>query len=279
MREGTIQALALRILDARGATLQAQDHPASWRSTDPAVVSVGIRGDSLAARGPGTAHVVATVDGARDSVLVSVEALVAAVEVQGGDFTLTERSSTVLQAVVLGSSRQRLSNRQLRWVSSDPRVASVDSRTGQVTGNLPGAAQIAAQSEGVEGRVTVVVESAAPEPPTTAEVRAEIDRYLSLLVAGDRGGVQALFGNTAEDEQHRQLLDLLGQRNFSAELVGVGEVSVSEDRAALRFDVELSWRSFTGSNRRRPAAFRASLKHVGQGWLMTSCTMVGQGEP
>ncbi len=279
MREGTVQPLALRVLDARGATLQAQEHPAAWRSTNTAVVSVGIRGDSLAARGPGRAYVVATVDGARDSVLVSVEASVAAVEIQGGDFTLTERSSTVLQAVVLGSSRQRLSNRQLRWVSSDPRVASVDSRTGRVTGNLPGTARIAAQSEGLEGRVTVVVESAAPEPPTTAEVQAEVDLYLSLLVAGDRDGVQALFGNTAEDEQHQQLLDLLGQRNFSAELVEVGDVSVSADRAAVRFDVELSWRSFTGSTRQRPAAFRASLENVGQGWRMTSCTMVGQGEP
>ena len=279
MREGTVQPLALRVLDARGATLQAQEHPAAWRSTNTAVVSVGIRGDSLAARGPGRAYVVATVDGARDSVLVSVEASVAAVEIQGGDFTLTERSSTVLQAVVLGSSRQRLSNRQLRWVSSDPRVASVDSRTGRVTGNLPGTARIAAQSEGLEGRVTVVVESAAPEPPTTAEVQAEVDLHLSLLVAGDRDGVQALFGNTAEDEQHQQLLDLLGQRNFSAELVEVGDVSVSADRAAVRFDVELSWRSFTGSTRQRPAAFRASLENVGQGWRMTSCTMVGQGEP
>ena len=279
MREGTIQALAIRILDARGRTLPAPEHPASWRSTDPAVVSVGIRGDSLAARGPGSAYVVATVDGARDSVLVSVEASVAAVEIQRGDFTLIEGSSTVLQAVVLGSSRQRLGNRDVRWVSSDPRVASVDTRTGRVTGNLPGTARLVAQSEGVEGRVTVAVESAAAEPPTTAEVQAEVDRYLSLLVAGDRDGVQALFGNTAEDEQHRQLLDLLGQRNFSAELVGVGEVSVSADRAAVRFDVQLSWRSFTGSNRQRPAAFQASLEHDGQGWRMTSCTMVGQGEP
>lgn len=278
MTEGTVQALALGVFDRRGARLQGQAYPASWRSTNPAVVSVSIREDSLAALSPGQAYVVATIDEARDSILVSVEALVAAVEIQGGNFTLTARSSTVLQAVVLGSSRQRLGNRQVRWVSSDPRVASVGSSTGRVTGNLPGTAQIAARSEGLEGRVTVVVESAAPEPPTTAEAQAEVERYLALLVAGDRDAVRALFGNAAEEEQHQQLLNLMGQSNFGAELLEVADVSTS-DQAAVRFEVELSWRSFTGSTRRRPAAFRALLEKVGQGWLITSCAMVRQGEP
>jgi uncharacterized protein YjdB len=43
------------------------------------------------------------------------------------------------------------------WTSSDPRVATVDSRTGVVTGHRPGTAVVSVRSGGVAGSVGVTV--------------------------------------------------------------------------------------------------------------------------
>ncbi|MCH8951701.1 MAG: Ig-like domain-containing protein, partial [Proteobacteria bacterium] len=138
-------------------------------------------------------------------------AVVAAVVIQGGDAPLIVDASVALRAEVRDARQQVLSDRTVDWSSSDADVLTVD-QTGRVSARSAGSADVIASSEGVQGRVTIVVEAAppaAPEPPTTAEVSAEADRYVALLNANAEDQLRALFGADAEAEGSRDLLGRL----------------------------------------------------------------------
>ena len=123
MREEATQEIELRIADAGGGSITDFDG-VSIRSSDPSVASVSDR--RVTAIGPGSTYVVVAVDAVSDSVSVTVEALVAAVEIQGGDLSLTVGSTITLSAEVRGSSQQLLDDRAVSWRSLSPGVAGVN---------------------------------------------------------------------------------------------------------------------------------------------------------
>ena len=73
-----------------------------------------------------------------DSVLVTVEALVASVDIEGGDLSLTVGSTIALTAEVRGSSQQLLDDRVVSWLSLSPGIPGVNPTTGQATAIAPG---------------------------------------------------------------------------------------------------------------------------------------------
>lgn len=71
--------------------------------------------------------------------------------------TLEAHDALALQAVVRDSAQQVLTGRTVRWTSSNPAVATVDSVTGVLTGLDRGTVTVTATSEGKSGTATRVV--------------------------------------------------------------------------------------------------------------------------
>jgi len=145
-----------------------------------------------------------------------------------------------------------------------------------VSARSAGSADVIASSEGVQGRVTIVVEAAPPadpEPPTTAEVSAEADRFVALLNANAEDELRACFGADAESEESRALLDRLDERDFAAGIVSVGNVTLDGDEATVRFQVRVTYRTGGGFTRERTGDIIAVLFRTSDGWRLQSCSV------
>ena len=282
MREEATQEIELSIVDAGGGSI-SDFEGVSIRSSDPSVASVSDM--RVTAIGPGSTYVVVAVDAVSDSVSVTVEALVAAVEIQGGDLSLTVGSTIALAAEVRGSSQQLLDDRAVSWRSLSPGVAGVNPTTGQATANAAGNAIIVAMSEGVEGRVTATValpvaepapepEEEAPAPLTEDRIALEVNQFISLLNAGDEDEVRALFGSAASATENEDLLERMSQRNFAAELVGLGVPATGENQTTVQFQVNISYRSGFGGTREATGDLAATFTLGPSGWQLGSFTVV-----
>ena len=212
-------------------------------------------------------------------VVNAVVAAVAEVVIQGGDVSLIVDGSVELQAEVR-DSRQQVLDRTVDWSSSDSIVLTVD-QNGLVRARSAGSADVIASSEGVVARVTLAVEAAPPaaaEPPTTAELSAEADRYVALLNSDARDEIQALFGADAEAEGSRALLDRMDARNFAAELVSIGDVALAGDEATVRFQLRVTYRTNVGSTRDRTGDIIAVLVRTSDGWRLERCSVAPGAE-
>jgi uncharacterized protein YjdB len=156
----------------------------AWSSSKNSVASVNDAG-LVTGEEEGTAYVIATVDGVRDSARVRVAPRpVADVRVVPEDVTIVLAEEVRLRAILTTDEGEEV-DRPVEWSSSNAAVASVSS-SGLVTGLLPGEATITATAEGESGTATVRVEL----PPLTGiEVRPgsldlEVDETATLSAVG-----------------------------------------------------------------------------------------------
>jgi alpha-tubulin suppressor-like RCC1 family protein len=139
-------------------------HTASWTSSDPNVASVDSSGSITGLKG-GTATITAQVDSITGTADVTVTDPVRTVVVSASTTTIEVTESVQLSAEPQDNGGNALTGRVVTWTSSDTSVATVDS-TGLVESLQGGSATITAESEGVSGSLTIVVDN----PPRSVEV-------------------------------------------------------------------------------------------------------------
>lgn len=271
MQYAATQRATVRVFSTAGAPMSSGAYALSWRSGDPAVVAVDANG-TVSAVGPGSAWLVASADGIRDSVEIAVTVDVG---IEEGDFALEEGASRALSVAVTGAGGATL-NTVPTWQSSDANVARVGERTGEVTAVAPGSARITASVAGFADAVTVTVEAATPDPPTADVVRSEVEAYVALLSGGDVDGVNRLWGGGSEDLR-QELLELMDENAFSAGLETMGDPSLQGDVVRVTFRVVAEYRNFAGAGRDETVDFQAELRASDGAWNLTSATVTAIG--
>lgn len=127
-----------------------------WRSGAPNVATVSSAG-AVTAIAPGTAIVLATVEGVSASASISVRLPpVTSVVITPSASDITIGQPLQLTATARGAGGATLTNRIITWSSSNEQVAFVSS-TGLVVGVRAGTAVLTATSEGVSASITVTV--------------------------------------------------------------------------------------------------------------------------
>ncbi len=268
MQVNATQSATAQVFASGGTPMPGGSYTLSWQSRDPSVLSVSAQSGAVRAAAPGSSWLVAAAGSARDSVLIRVEASVSAVQIEQQDFSLEAGAPPrALTARVVDSGGQPV-QQAVSWSSSNPAVASVDA-SGRVSPVATGTAQITAQTGSFQDRVTVTVTAAAPALPSPVQARAAVDGYVALLAARDRDAVTRLWG-TANTGQRDEVLDLMGQNNFTATLGSVGAASQDGAAATVTFQVSAGWRTSFGQNRSRDLSFRARLERNGSEWRIAS---------
>lgn len=266
--EGTQEASAQVFTD--GGTRMTAGFDLSWRSSNAGVLSVDGSG-AVSGRGAGTAWLVASAGDARDSVLVAVAAVVAAVEIEESDFALEVGGSRGLNASATDENGTRL-ERDIAWSSSNPAAVVVDAGTGRVTARGEGTAQVTATADGSSDAVTVSVAALAAALPTADEASTAIDGYMAALTGGDEDAVRR-YWSTADEDGLDDLLDLIGERGFSATLGAVGDPSEQGGGAEIMFSVDAEYRSFAGGGRSETLNFVGRLEPAGSNWVLVSAVV------
>jgi serine/threonine protein kinase len=285
MPQGGTASATAQVFASGGAAMSAGTYTLSWRSSNPAAVTVSPQG-ALRAAGPGTAWIVAAAGNARDSVRITVAAAVAAVDIAGEDVSLRVGDpARTLTASVLDSNRQAM-QRPVTWSSSNLGVATVDA-SGRLTPVGAGTAQITATAEGRSDQVAVTVAAAAvaaaptpapapaaatPAPPSAADVRSAVEGYVAALGRNDRDAVTRLWGNAPEGDRG-DLLDILGQRNLAVTLGEVSAPTLEGAAAVVTFQTTAAYRTSFGQNRSEGFNFRARLERTGSQWALVSAIL------
>ena len=114
--------------------------------------------------------------------------------------------------------------------------------------------------------------------PSVEEAQIELERYIDLLNVGDTDAVLRLFGGAAGEEPHPTLIERMDEQNFAAELLEIVAPTATASGSTVSFQVELSWRSFTGARRERTVGFHASLEATPSGWRLLTCTLAPGAE-
>jgi uncharacterized protein YjdB len=132
----------------------------SWRSGAPGLASVSTTG-FVTGLAPGTAVIIATVDGIAGSGTIGVGPVpVAAVQVTPAAASVDVGLAIPLSVTALDASGNILSGRVVSWSSSAPSIATV-AAGGVVTGVAAGTTTITATVEGKTGNSTVTVNATA----------------------------------------------------------------------------------------------------------------------
>ena len=122
-----------------------------WSSSDSTVVWVNARTGKARGLRPGEARITAANGEWRDSATIAVRPVNARLPA-AASITIAPRAplqvgdSTLLDAVVLGSTGDTLAGADVTWSSSDGRVAAVEPSTGMVRARAPGTVLILARS-------------------------------------------------------------------------------------------------------------------------------------
>jgi serine/threonine-protein kinase len=162
--------------DARNAVLDASF---DWSSSAPSVAVVASDGH-IVAKAPGSSRITASAGGISQSALLYVDAAKAAsIALTAAPASLAAGESFVLGATVYDRRGQALSNREIRWDTSNRSVAVVD-RNGVVTARAAGQVTITARCDDARNSTTLAVtrpvaeaapEHVAPrEPPPVREI-------------------------------------------------------------------------------------------------------------
>lgn len=158
----------LAVSDSGGRPVAGRS--AAWSSSDPAIATVD-RGGQVRALAAGTASITARVDEVTDSLTLHVRPpSVAAIQLQAPRELLAGRRAT-LSATPLDRAQRPLGERQIRWTSSDDRVATVDA-AGTVTAHQPGIVTLTASCEGSEASTPL---SVMPVPAASIALDEETD--------------------------------------------------------------------------------------------------------
>jgi serine/threonine protein kinase len=149
MLPGTSAKVTAEVRDIAGRTLPRA--PIGWSSSNPRVVRVDSAGGWLRAVGPGRAQVVVASGEWRDSALIVVRRPAAGPPVPPSlsiapHGSLRVGDTVTLAASVFDGNGAPLSDADVTWSSSEPRVAAVDPQSGKVRGNAPGTALVIASS-------------------------------------------------------------------------------------------------------------------------------------
>jgi alpha-tubulin suppressor-like RCC1 family protein len=154
-----------------------------WQSSNARVVQVSETGVARAVSA-GSARIIAFGESGRDSIairVVTAQVAVYSVLISPSTAPLEVGSELRLSAETRDAQNRRLSDRVVTWTSSNPEVASVDERTGDVTARQAGVVTISAISESARASIALTVTAppvvSAPRdsaPPTTEpEIRFE----------------------------------------------------------------------------------------------------------
>ncbi len=234
-----------------------------WSSRTPAAITID-GGGVLTGVSEGASWIVASVGGVTDSVQVTARAEVAEVRVEPGQITLDPGQTRRLVARAVAADGSEL-RRDISWITSDPAVVTVGP-TGEVRAVGPGSAVVRAASDGVEGGATIRVEASAPTPPTQAELQAEAERYLELMVA-DRDAAMALWPEESGDEDLREdLEELLGRDDLTAVLQEPPSSRLADGGAVASFLAGVTHRGNFGRDRRGTVTFTMVLNPSSDGW-------------
>ncbi len=150
---GTTQLTAVA-RSAAGTVLTGRQ--VTWLSGAPSVVTVSASG-LVTAVGPGTALVLATIDGVTASITVTVNLpTIASISLTPSTPEVTILGSVQLVATPLNAAGTPLTGRTITWSSADESIAFVSS-SGLVVGFRLGTVRITATSEGVSASTIVTV--------------------------------------------------------------------------------------------------------------------------
>ncbi|MGZ8414323.1 MAG: RCC1 domain-containing protein [Gemmatirosa sp.] len=161
LRVGDTLRLAATTRDSAGAVLAGRT--VRWTSSAPIVASIDSVSGLVTALRAGTATLTATNEGRSAAHALTVTAPppapapVATVAVGTALDTLEAYGIVQMQATLRDSASTVLTNRAIRWTSSNPAVATIDSVTGYLTGVDRGTVTVTATSEGRSGTARRVV--------------------------------------------------------------------------------------------------------------------------
>lgn len=177
----------------------------SWRSGAPGLASVSSNG-FVTGLAPGTAVIIATVDGIAGSGTITVrQAPVVLVSVTPSAATLNVGQTVSFTATTLDALGVVLTGRVVAWSSSDIAVATV-APNGDVTGIATGVATITATSEGQSGTASVTVGVVSTATVTVAPPSATVNigqtvqlTATALDAAGNTLGGRAITWSSSAD--------------------------------------------------------------------------------
>ncbi|MGQ0766747.1 MAG: beta strand repeat-containing protein [Gemmatimonadota bacterium] len=154
VRVGSTARFAVSSFDAQGNPLQGR--VPSWVTGAPTVATVDQQG-VVTGVGTGTALIIATVEGVRETATVTVTPVTAAaVTVAPSTASMVQGRTTTLAAIVTDAGGTVIPGRTVTWSSSDPTIATVDP-AGLVTGIGVGSVSVSARADGATGTAAVQV--------------------------------------------------------------------------------------------------------------------------
>jgi alpha-tubulin suppressor-like RCC1 family protein len=145
--------------DASGSALSGRS--VSWTSSNANVASVDNNG-TVTGVAAGNATITASSEGKSTNAAITVKAdapavSVATVSIGAAPDTIEAWDPTALHATTRDAKDSLLTGRVIRWVTSNPAVATIDSVTGVLTGIDRGTVTITATSEGKIGTRSQVI--------------------------------------------------------------------------------------------------------------------------
>lgn len=146
--------LSAQALSSTGAPLAGR--PVTWTNGAPTVASVSASG-LVTPIGPGTALIVAVVEGVAGFSTITVQnPVIASVVLSASSISIAAGNTAQLTATPRDNANAPLPNRVITWSSSDENIAFVTS-SGLVVGITSGQVTISATSEGVRGSIIITV--------------------------------------------------------------------------------------------------------------------------
>jgi len=177
-RGGTVQ-LSVTVTDESGAAVT--DRAPTWTSTKAAVAIVSASG-LVTAVAPGSASIVAALDGKADTVGITVVSVpVGSVSVQPASVALNVGQGTTLTATVRDANGAIVTDRTVTWSTSNAAVASV-TQGGVVKALATGTATISATSEGNTGSASVTVAAVPVATITLQPTSVTLQRNMSTTL-------------------------------------------------------------------------------------------------
>jgi uncharacterized protein YjdB len=158
VKVGATATLAATLKDEAGNELTGR--AVTWSSSAPTVATIDAASGVVTGVAAGTATMTATSEGKTGSTTVTVSAAVKPVDqilLAPALDTLEAFSSEMIGRILKDADGNVLTNREIRWTSSNLAVAAIDPLTGMLTGVDRGTVTVTATSEGKTATVTRVV--------------------------------------------------------------------------------------------------------------------------